>query len=151
MFGDGELKLFSMPKPDDVNFKMLSDMLDMANFVVDPASYNQLKAQSRSAADSHYRYEELKNSVKSLMQSFNKAMVRTIEDWFILAQKNLPKTFKFPVRSAGDGKSITWSKLNMTDLKNNMIFETEFDSIANINRVLERTQLMELVQNMKLL
>lgn len=140
-----------MPKPDEVNFKMLSDMLDMANFVVDPASYNQLKAQSRSAADSHYRYEELKNSVKSLMQSFNKAMVRTIEDWFILAKNNLPPKFRFPVKSGTDGKNVEWKNLNLDDLKNNMIFETEFDSIANINRVLERTQLMELVQNAKLL
>lgn len=151
VFWDWEIKLFSMPKPDEVNFKMLSDMLDMANFVVDPASYNQLKAQSRSAADSHYRYEELKNSVKSLMQSFNKAMVRTIEDWFILAKNNLPNKFRFPTRRWDDWKTIVWKELNLDDLKNWMVFETEFDSVANINRVLERSQLMELIQNMKLI
>ncbi len=150
VYGDWEIKMFPMPKPDEVNFKMLSEMLEMANFVVDPASYNQLKSQSRSAADSHYRYEELKNSVKSLMESFNKAMTRTIKDWFILAQNNLPPKFKFPFRNDSDN-NIERNTLDVDKLKSNMLFETEFDSIANINRILERSQIMEFVQNSRIL
>jgi hypothetical protein len=139
-----------MPKPDEVNFKMLNEMLDMANFVVDPAAYNQIKSQSRSAADSHYRYEELKNSVKSLMESFNEAMVRTIKDWFRLAKKNLPPKIKFPIKTDTD-KNVEWETLDIARLETNMLFETEFNSIANINRILERSQLMEFVQNSRIL
>jgi len=150
VYGDWEIKMFPMPKPDEVNFKMLSEMLNMANFVVDPASYNQINSQSRSAADSHYRYEELKNSVKSLMESFNRAMVRTIQDRFILAQKALPEKFKFPVRT-WDWSNIKRDEINLDLIKSKMLFETEFDSIANINRILERSQIMEFVQNSRIL
>lgn len=150
VFGDGEIRMFPMPKPDDVNFKMLNEMLEMANFVVDPASYNQIHSQSRSAADSHYRYEELRNSVKSLMESFNEAMVRTIKDWFRLAKKNLPPKIKFPVKS-DDSKNVSRETLDVARLENNMLFETEFDSMANINRILERSQVMEFVQNSRIL
>lgn len=150
VFWDWQIKMFPMPKPDEVNFKMLNEMLDMANFVVDPAAYNQIKSQSRSAADSHYRYEELKNSVKSLMESFNEAMVRTIKDWFRLAKKNLPPKIKFPIKTDTD-KNVEWETLDIARLETNMLFETEFNSIANINRILERSQLMEFVQNSRIL
>jgi hypothetical protein len=75
----------------------MNDVLDMANFAISPSTYNQLQGVSRSATDSEYRFQSLRDSLRPLSESINEAFTETVKDWLIMAKKNMPNKFKIAI------------------------------------------------------
>ena len=91
------IESLQMPKLDAGNFKVMNDILDMANFAISPSTYNQLQGVSRSATDSEYRFQSLRDSLRPLSESINEAFSEAIKDWLLMARKNMPNKFKIAI------------------------------------------------------
>lgn len=75
----------------------MTDILDMANFTISPASYNQLQGVARSATDSNFRYEGLTDSLKALVESMNEMLTDCAEDRIKYMKAYMPEEFEVPV------------------------------------------------------
>jgi hypothetical protein len=136
-----------MPQLDAWNFKIMNDVLDMANFAISPSTYNQLQGVSRSATDSEYRFQSLRDSLRPLSESINEAFTETVKDWLIMAKKNMPNKFKIAILWPDQKELFTSMKLS--DLRGNYIFETEFESLKDINKTQEKWQLADFLNVIK--
>jgi hypothetical protein len=94
---NSNIEALAMPKLDAANFKVMNDILDMANFAISPSTYNQLQGVSRSATDSEYRFQSLRDSLRPLSESINETFTETIKDWLLMAKKNMPQKFKIAI------------------------------------------------------
>lgn len=141
------IETLQMPKLDAGNFKIMNDILDIANFAVSPSTYNQLQWVSRSATDSEYRFQSLRDSLRPLSESINEAFTETIKDWLLMAKKNMPEKFKIAILWPDQKELFTSMKLS--DLRGNYIFETEFESLKDINKTQERWQITDFLNTIK--
>lgn len=146
----GKIETLEMPSIDPSVMKSMTDILDMANFTISPSSYNQLQGVARSATDSNFRYEWLTDSLKALVESMNEMLTDTAEDWIKYMKAYMPSEFEVPV--FGDDWSVSeWQTIKQKDLRGKYIFEFEFQSIKDINKIVERGQFGELVNTIKML
>lgn len=138
---NAKIEVLELPKPDNVNFKMMADILDMANFAISPSSYNQLDGIARSATDSQFRQESLADPIRALAENINETFNETIKDWILEAKEKMPP--KFTIWILGKDNKEIFSTINLNDLESNYIFETEFDSIKDLNKTVERKQIVD--------
>jgi len=140
---DAALNLFEMPKPDAVNFKMMADILSMADLAIQPMGYWQFQTQSRSATDSEYRKEWMKDWLLALSESFWECFTKSLEEFLYRWKKYLPEEFLVAVIGE-DGKE-SWKKINRLSLEWNYIYETEFESYKDIEKIVDRSQFIQLM------
>ena len=95
--GPGKIEVLELPKPDVTVTKAMADILEMANFALAPSVYNQIQGVSRSATDSNFKYEGLKDAVKALMESLNELLTDAAEDFIRFMKVYMPSEFEVPV------------------------------------------------------
>lgn len=140
---DATIDTLQLPRPDNINFQMMNDILNMANFAIAPTTYNELSGVSRSATDAQYRNESLKDAILPLSESINESFAESLKDFFMLAKQNMPDKFKISV--LGKDQKQLFETITLADLKGNFTFEVEFDSVKDINKTVERAQLTNLI------
>lgn len=148
--GPGKIEVLELPKPDVTVTKAMADILEMANFALAPSVYNQIQWVSRSATDSNFKYEGLKDAVKALMESLNELLTDAAEDYIRFMKAYMPSEFEVPV-FGDDGSVKERAAIKTKDLDGKYIFEFEFESIKDINRIIERWQFPDLVSAVKTL
>lgn len=148
--GPGKIETLEMPSIDPSVMKAMTDILDMANFTISPASYNQLQWVARSATDSNFRYEGLTDSLKALVESMNEMLTDCAEDRIKYMKACMPEEFEVPV-FWDDGSVNEWKTIRLKDLNGKYIFEFEFESIKDINKIVERWQFQDIVNSVKTL
>ncbi len=141
--GPGKIEALELPKPAPEVSKAMSDILEMANFMIAPSMYNQIQGMSRSATDSQFRFEWLKDAILWLVTSMNEMLNVVAEERLRDMKEKMPNKFKIPVfwtnKLAQERAEITADDLNW-----DFIFEWDSESIRDINKVVERSQLQEL-------
>ena len=146
----GKIETLDMPSIDPSVMKAMADILQMANFTISPSTYNQLQWVSRSATDSNFRYEWLTDSLKTLIDSMNDMLTDTAEDWIKYMKTYMPAEFEVPV-FWDDGTVKEWKTIRLKDLEGKYIYEFEFESIKDINKIVERWQFWDLINAVKTL
>jgi len=140
--GPWKLETLPMPVPDASVSKGMTDILNMSNFAIAPTTYSQTEWVSRSATDSQYRYEWLKDALLVLIESLNEMLTITAKEWLIDAKNNMPKKFALPVLWK-TGKVKDRETIKLEDIKWEFVFEWDSESIRDINKVIERSQLVQ--------
>jgi len=148
--GPGKIETLEMPSVDPGVITSMTNILDMANFTVSPSNYNQLQGVARSATDSNLRYEWLSDALKPLIGSMNEMLTDTAEDWIEYMKEYMPEEFEVPV-FGDDGSVNEWKTIKQKDLEWKYIYEFEFESIKDINKIVERSQFTEIVNAVKTL
>lgn len=67
---------------------------------------------------------------------------RIAQNWLIDMQSKMPELFQLPVFNAKWGIE-NWKKIKRVDIEGKYIFEWASDSIADINQIVEKTQLRD--------
>lgn len=140
---DATIDVFPMPWPDQVNFKMMSDLVDMASFTISPSNYNQIEWVSRSASDASYRQDALRDVILPLSENIGEWMTRMLEQRLLLAKEKMPPKFK--IWMFGKDAKLLFRVIDSASLEWNYIYQTEFESVKDINKSNERQKLVELI------
>lgn len=143
-----KLETLEMPAPDMSVSKWMTDILNMSNFAIAPTTYSQTEWVSRSATDSQYRYEWLKDALLVLISSMNHMLTITAKEWILDAKKDMPSKFRLPVLWK-DWKVKDWEEVKLEDIKWEFVFEWDSESIRDINKIIERSQLMQFTNFIK--
>ncbi len=138
---DAKLTPLELPKPDAVNFTVMNNLLEYANMLISPTVYNQMQTQSRSAADSEYRKEWLKTQLNDLAESYGSMFNSMLKDYIMYGKKAFGNK-EVEILALKDGKEVR-KKISAKNLRGNYIYETEFESMKDINNVLEKSQYLE--------
>jgi len=144
----GKLETLEMPKPDMSISKWMTDILNMSNFAISPTTYGQTEWVSRSATDSQYRYEWLKDALLMLITSMNEMLTITAQERLSDAVINMPSKFSLPVLNKS-WKVDDRKEIQLEDIQWKFIFERDSESIRDINKVVERSQLAQLTSFLK--
>ena len=136
---------FVTPPPlDQWLISLLQDMLEMANFAVSPTSYSDYTSQSRSAQDSQLRFEWLADSVSLLVDSVSNMLNQVAYNWLLDMSEKMPDLFEIPIYTS-DWRIKEWKKINKENLEWKYLFEWWSDSIADVNDMLNKSQLQEFI------
>lgn len=140
----GNLDFVTPPPLDQWLISVLQDMLQMANFAVSPTGYSDYNTQSRSAQDSQLRFEWLSDSVSLLVDSVSNMLNQIAYNWLLDMIDKMPDLFEIPIYTS-DWRVKDWKKINRENLEGKYVFEWSSDSIADINDMLNKAQLWDLV------
>lgn len=140
---DAKLTTLELPKPDAVNFTMMNNLLEYANMLISPTVYNQIQTQSRSATDSEYRKEWLKSQLNDLAESYGQLFDSMLKDYVMYAKKSLGKN-ELEILNINWGEEI-WKKITAKRLEWNFVYETEFESMRDLNAVIDKSQYIQLM------
>lgn len=143
--GPGTVSFLTPPSVDQGSVAILKDMLEMAQFNVAPATYADYNTQSRSAQDSMMRFEGLADTVALFVDSMSNMLNEVAQAWLLDMQEKMPETFQLPVFNA-KGMVESWKNIKRTDLEGKFIFEWSSESIRDLNTVLEKQQLNDMIQ-----
>lgn len=132
------------PALDQWLISILQDMLEMANFSISPTSYNDFNSQSRSAQDSQLRFEWLADTVALLVDSVSKMLNEIAYNWILDMTEKMPDLFEIPIYNT-DWRISSWKKLKREALDWKYLFERSSDSIADVNDLVNKAQLWELL------
>lgn len=146
---DPDLETVETPNPSEVNFAMMNDIMNMIDFAVSPTSYNELQWVSRSATDSEYRFQSLRDALKPLSEHVNDMIWHLVDDWLLMWKEYLPETMRVMIKSENKKKN-EYQTITREALAGNYIFETEFDSLKDVNRSLERSQASEFLNSLNM-
>lgn len=140
---DAKLTTLELPKPDAVNFTMMNNLLEYANMLISPTVYNQIQTQSRSATDSEYRKEWLKTQLNDLAEDYWKLFDSMLKDYIMYAKKSLWNK-ELEILNIEWWNEV-WKKITTEKLEWNFIYETEFESLRDLNAVIDRSQYIQLM------
>lgn len=140
---DAKLTTLELPKPDAVNFTMMNNLLEYANMLIAPTVYNQIQTQSRSATDSEYRKEWLKTQLNDLAESYWQLFDSMLKDYIMYAKKSLG-SHEIDILNITGGEEVR-KKITAKKLEGNFIYETEFESLRDLNSVIDRSQYIQLM------
>lgn len=132
------------PALDQWLISVLQDMLQMANFAISPTWYADYDTQSRSAQDSQLRFEWLADSVSLLVDSVSNMLNEVAYNWLLDMVEKMPDLFEIPIYTT-DWRIRDWKKVNRENLEGRYLFEWWSDSIADVNDMLNKAQLWELI------
>lgn len=142
--GPGSVSFLTPPSVDLGTITILKEMLEMAQFNVAPATYGDYQTQSRSAQDSMLRFEGLSDTVALFVDSMSAMLNEVAQAWLLDMQKKMPEFFELPIFDS-KGSIKSWQKIKREDLEGKYIFEWISDSIRDVNTLLEKSQLPELI------
>lgn len=117
-------------------------MLEMASFMVTPASYWDYQTQSRSATDAWFRIQSLNDSIIMLADSITEALNMCFESLLEQMKDKMPDKFLLPI-SKDDEKQ--WAKISKEDIELNSVYEWSSDSIREADKATQRAQLPEVI------
>jgi hypothetical protein len=80
----------------------------------------------------------------------NEMLTDVAEDWIEYMKEYMPEEFEVPVFGS-DGSVNERKTIKQKDLEGRYIYEFEFESIKDINKIVERSQFQELVGTVKTL
>lgn len=120
----------------------LQNMLEMASFMVTPASYWDYQTQSRSATDASLRIQSLNDSIIMLADSITEALNMCFESLLEQMKDKMPDKFLLPI-SKEDEKQ--WAKISKEDIELNSVYEWSSDSIREADKATQRAQLPEVI------
>lgn len=131
--------------PPPLNWEVintLQNMLEMASFMVTPASYWDYQTQSRSATDAWFRIQSLNDSIIMLADSITEALNMCFESLLEQMKDKMPDKFLLPI-SKDDEKQ--WAKISKEDIELNSVYERSSDSIREADKATQRAQLPEVI------
>lgn len=136
----GNMDFITPPALDQGIISTLQNMLETANFSIAPTSYSDYDSQSRSAQDSQLRFEGLADTVALLVDSVSNMLNQIAQNRLIDMQDKMPELFEIPVYNS---KWLIewWKKVNRKALDWKYIFEWASDSIADVNDLVNKSQL----------
>lgn len=141
---DAKLTTLELPKPDAVNFTMMNSLLEYANMLILPTTYmDQSQTQSRSATDSEYRKQGLKTQLNDLSESYGQMFDSMLKDYIMYAKKSLGKN-ELEILNIEEGSEVR-KKVSAKRLEGNFIYETEFESMRDLNAIVDRSQYIQLM------
>ena len=140
---DAKLNTLELPKPDAVNFTMMNNLLEYANMLISPTVYNQIQTQSRSATDSEYRKEWLKTQLNDLAEDYWVLFDSMLKDYIMYAKKSLGE-HELDILNIEEWNEV-WKTITAKKLEWNYIYETEFESLRDLNAVIDRSQYVQLL------
>lgn len=131
--------------PPPLNWEVintLQNMLEMASFMVTPASYWDYQTQSRSATDASFRIQSLNDSIIMLADSITDALNMCFESLLEQMKDKMPDKFLLPI-SKEDEKYR--AKISKEDIQLNSVYERSSDSIREADRESQRAQVPEVL------
>lgn len=138
----GNMDFITPPSLDQGIISTLQNMLETANFSISPTSYSDYESQSRSAKDSMLRFEGLSDSVSLLVDSISVMLNEIAQNWLVDMKDKMPELFSLPVYDS-KGMIESWKKMKRTQLEGKYIFNWASDSIADVNKLVEKSQLTD--------
>lgn len=134
--------------PPPLNAEVVNAMqnqLELASFMVTPASYWDYQTQSRSATDSNIRAQSLNDSIIMLADSITDMLNMSFESLLEQMKDKMPDEFLLPI-SKEDKK--TWAKISKEDILTNAVYEWSSDSIKEADKMTARQQLPEFLNSL---
>lgn len=145
-WGDTEIKALQFPEINPSTTRVMSDILEMANFMIAPSTYNATEWVSRSATDAQFKYEWLKDSIINVMESVNEMLALTYQDWIQNMRVHMPEKFNFYYPEGDKSKWLKKGTLYRSDLEAEYSYEIDSESIREMNKIVERQQFLELLK-----
>ena len=142
-----DIRFLTPPTIDQWVITMLQQMLEMAQFNVAPATYADYNTQSRSAQDSQLRFEWLSDTVALFIDSVSNMLNEIAQAWLLDMQRKMPEFFELPIFDK-EWMIKDWKKMKRSDLEGKYIFEWASESIKDVNTLIERSQLPELINSL---
>lgn len=135
-----EIDFVSPPPLNAEVINSLQNLLEMASFMVTPASYWDYQTQSRSATDSNFRVQSLNDSIIMLADSINEALNMCFESLLEQMKDKMPDEFLLPITKENEKQ---WAKISKEDIKLNSVYEWSSDSIREADMESQRAQVNE--------
>jgi hypothetical protein len=85
----------------------------------------------------------LKDINRQLSDSINDSFNSLVNDWLLFAQKWMPEKFRIFV--VGEKGKQTYPLIKRDYLMANYVIETEFDSVRDVNKAIERDNILKLL------
>lgn len=73
-----------------------------------------------------------------------------VDDWLLYAKSYMPEKFRVLISTDNKTRDI-YKTINREMLEGNYLFETEFESLKDVNRSLERAQATEFLQSIQMI
>jgi len=143
-----DIRFLTPPSVDQWVITVLQNMLEMAQFNVAPATYADYNTQSRSAQDSQLRFEWLSDTIALFVDSMSNMLNEIAQAWLLDMQKKMPEFFELPIFDK-EWTIKDWKKMKRSDLEWEYIFEWASESIKDVNTLVERAQLPELINSLQ--
>jgi len=118
----------------------LQNLLEMASFMVTPASYWDYQTQSRSATDSNFRTQSLNDSIIMLADAITDSLNICFESLLEQMKDKMPDKFLLPISKKDEQQ---WATISKEDIKLNSVFEWSSDSIREADKESDRAQVNE--------
>ena len=134
------VEFVSPPPLNSEVINALQNLLEMASFMVTPASYWDYETQSRSATDSQFRIQSLNDAIIMLADWINDALNECFESLLEQMKDKMPDEFLLPI-SRNDEQQ--WAKISKEDIQLNSVYEWSSDSIREADMESQRAQVNE--------
>ena len=134
------VEFVSPPPLNSEVINALQNLLEMASFMVTPASYWDYQTQSRSATDSNFRTQSLNDSIIMLADAITDSLNICFESLLEQMKDKMPDKFLLPISKKDEQQ---WATISKEDIKLNSVFEWSSDSIKEADREADRAQVNE--------
>ena len=134
------VEFVSPPPLNSEVINALQNLLEMASFMVTPASYWDYQTQSRSATDSNFRTQSLNDSIIMLADAITDSLNICFESLLEQMKDKMPDKFLLPISKKDEQQ---WATISKEDIKLNTVFEWSSDSIREADRESQRAQVNE--------
>ena len=134
------VEFVSPPPLNSEVINALQNLLEMASFMVTPASYWDYQTQSRSATDSNFRTQSLNDSIIMLADAITDSLNICFESLLEQMKDKMPNKFLLPISKKDEQQ---WASISKDDIKLNTVYEWSSDSIREADRESQRVQVNE--------
>lgn len=134
------VEFVSPPPLNSEVINALQNLLEMASFMVTPASYWDYQTQSRSATDSTFRTQSLNDAIIMLADAITDSMNLCFESLLEQMKDKMPDKFLLPISKKAEQQ---WSTITKEDIQLNVVYEWSSDSIKEADRESQRAQVAE--------
>lgn len=134
------VEFVSPPPLNSEVINALQNLLEMASFMVTPASYWDYQTQSRSATDSNFRTQSLNDSIIMLADAITDSLNLCFESLLEQMKDKMPDKFLLPISKKAEQQ---WATISKEDIELNTVYEWSSDSIREADRESQRAQVNE--------
>ena len=139
------VEFVSPPPLNSEVINALQNLLEMASFMVTPASYWDYQTQSRSATDSNFRTQSLNDSIIMLADAITDSLNLCFESLLEQMKDKMPDKFLLPISKKAEQQ---WATISREDIELNTVYEWSSDSIREADRESQRAQVGEFLNGL---
>ena len=134
------LEPWYIPTANAELFRLANDILSTSHVLRWHFNYSQFETQTRVKPDAEMRRKTLADSIVTLSESIWEALNRVNDELVLIAKQKWIEKIDF--YNIENNKQV-WESITKDQLDSNYLFETEFESIKDLNLSIEREQLIE--------